>query len=76
MATITFRTDSVIEQALAELMANGSDRSTAIRDAILTARKEMRRAQLRAECEAIRNDPDDLAEVRAIQQEMETLRAW
>jgi len=76
MATITFRTDSVVEEALRELMADGIDRSTAIREAILTARKARWQAQVRAEAERLARDPIDLAEVRAIQEDLEALRAW
>jgi hypothetical protein len=32
--------------------------------------------QLRAEAEAVANDPDDVAEARAVLTAMEALRAW
>jgi hypothetical protein len=76
MATITFRADSAIEAALAELMADGHDRSQAIRDAILTAQKLHQARRLRQEAESLAADPDDVAEARQVLAELENLRAW
>jgi hypothetical protein len=47
-----------------------------IRDAILAAWRARRDEQVRAEAQAIANDPDDVAEVRAVLSDMESLRAW
>jgi Arc/MetJ-type ribon-helix-helix transcriptional regulator len=76
METITFRPDAEAERALNELTADGTSRSAAIRDALLTAYRQRRIKRQRAEAERLSNDPDDRAEMRAIQEEMEALRAW
>jgi Arc/MetJ-type ribon-helix-helix transcriptional regulator len=74
--TITFRTDPETERALAELTADGTSQSAVIREAVLAAHQRRQAERLRAETEALAADPDDLAEVRAIQSELESLRAW
>jgi hypothetical protein len=78
MAVINLRTDTEVDQALALLGAgpDSRNRSKIIRQAILDAAKEVRRARLRAEALEVASDPDDLAEVRATQEVMESLRAW
>ncbi len=76
MATITIRTDKATEEALRELTQEGATRSDVIRQALLQAASEQRRAKLRAEAEAIRNDPADLKEVARVLSDMESLRAW
>jgi len=74
--TITVRTDEQVEEALRELTSDGFTRSEAVRRAILLAGQERRRKQLVAEARALAEDPDDLAEMRAIQADLEPLRAW
>jgi Arc/MetJ-type ribon-helix-helix transcriptional regulator len=74
--TITFRTDAEVERALAELTEDGTSRSGAIRDALLLAYRQRRIRRQRAEAERLAKDPRDRAEMRAIQEEMESLRAW
>ena len=59
-----------------ELTADGSDRSEAIRRALIEAAARRRAEHLRAQAEALANDPDDLAEMRRVQAEMAALRAW
>jgi hypothetical protein len=76
MATITFRTDAEVDAALAALAADGRDRSSVIREAILTTWRVRQAARLRAEAEALAADEDDVREVRAVQKDMESLRAW
>ncbi|MQA85808.1 MAG: hypothetical protein GEV03_14605 [Streptosporangiales bacterium] len=76
MTTITVRADSEVEQALAELTADGRSQSAAVREAILFAHRAHRAERLRAEAEAIAADPEDRAEMRAVQADMESLRAW
>lgn len=75
MATITFRTDEAVDEALASL-GSGRDRSQVIRDAILTAARVRAAERLRAEAEALARDEDDRAEARAVLEDMESLRAW
>src|SRR5215468_5716941 len=76
MTTLTVRTDSEVDRALAALTADGTSTSDAVRSAILAAYRERYYAQLRAAAEEAAHDPDDLAEVRAIREEMDTPRAW
>ena len=76
MTTLTVRTDSEVDRALAALTADGTSTSDAVRSAILAAYRERYYAKLRAAAEEAAHDPDDLAEVRANREEMDTLRAW
>ena len=76
MGTLTIRTDSEVERALAELTSGGRSRSEAARAAILDAERARRRERMRAEAEELRNDPDDVAASRELAAEMDTLRAW
>jgi hypothetical protein len=63
--------------ALAYLQGEiGGSRSQAARQAILDAERAHRRARLRAEAEAIREDPEDRAAARALAEEMAGLFAW
>lgn len=76
MSTLTIRTDPEVERALDALTSQGKSRSEAAREAILQAERTQRRARLRAEAEALRSDPEDVAASRALAQEMESVRAW
>ena len=76
MATITFRTDLEVDEALRALTADRGDRSQAIRDAILTTWRLRQAELLREEAEAIAGDPADRAEARAVLSDMESVRAW
>lgn len=76
MGSITFRSDAASDAALRELTADGSDRSEVIRRALTDAATLRRAERLRAQAQALANDPDDLAEMRRVQAEMGALRAW
>jgi Arc/MetJ-type ribon-helix-helix transcriptional regulator len=76
MATITIRTDPAVDEALAALTEERQSRSDAIRAAILLAYREQRHARLRAEAEALRDDPGDVAATRQLATEMDSVRAW
>ncbi|MGH3187829.1 MAG: hypothetical protein ACRDPY_06610 [Streptosporangiaceae bacterium] len=76
MSTLTIRTDPEVERALESLTRDGRSRSDAVRSAILVADREQRRARMRAEAEALRNDPDDVAASQELAAEMEAIRAW
>lgn len=76
MRTLTIRTDAAVEQALDELTREGLSRSEVVRAAILEAERARRRARMREEAEALRNDPDDLAAARELATEMDSIRAW
>jgi Arc/MetJ-type ribon-helix-helix transcriptional regulator len=76
MPTLTIRTDPEVEAALDALTRGGRSRSEAARAAILDAERAQRRAALRAEAEALRDDPDDVQASRELAAEMDTIRAW
>lgn len=76
MSTLTIRTDAEIEAALTALTADGSTRSQAVRTALLDAARARIRTQVEEESRALATDPEDLAEARAVQADMESLRAW
>lgn len=76
MAVLNFRTDEPSERALAELTADGSTTSEAIRRALVDAVRFRRREQMRAESLEMMNDKDDREESRRVLEEMDELRAW
>lgn len=76
MPTLTIRTDDAVERALQALTEGGLSRSEAARTAILEAERAHRRARIRAEAEALRDDPDDVAASRELAAEMDAIRAW
>lgn len=76
MPVLNFRTDERSERALAELMADGSSASDAIRQALVDAVRLRRREQMRIESLALMNDEADRAESRKVLSEMDELRAW
>ncbi len=76
MTVVNFRTDERAEQALAELTADGSSVSEAIRQALVDAVRLRRREQMRRESLELAGDADDLAESRRVLAEMDELRAW
>jgi hypothetical protein len=77
MTTATYRSDPAVDRALAYLQERtGQSKSAITRDAILAAERAARRAALRAEAEALRADPADLAEARAVAAEMAAVNAW
>jgi hypothetical protein len=73
---VNFRTDERSEQALAELMADGSTTSEAIRQALVDAVRFRRREQMRMESLELANDEQDRSESRRVLSEMDELRAW
>jgi Arc/MetJ-type ribon-helix-helix transcriptional regulator len=76
MATVTIRTDDEVERALQALTRSGRSRSEVVREAILAADREARRAQMRAEAEALRDDPTEIAAMKRLAADMESIRAW
>jgi hypothetical protein len=76
MTVLNFRTDERSERALAELTADGSTTSEAIRQALVDAVRLRRREQMRAESLELMKDDEDRAESRRILADMEQLRAW
>ena len=76
MTTLTVRTDKEVDQALAALTADGTSTSDAVRAAILAAYRQRFYAQLRAAAEEAAQDPEDLAEVQSIREELDAPSAW
>lgn len=75
MPVVNFRTDERAERALAELTADGSTTSEAIRQALVDAVRLRRRERMRAESLQVADDAADLAESRRVLGEMDELRA-
>ncbi|MEO9138254.1 MAG: hypothetical protein ABI345_04230 [Jatrophihabitans sp.] len=76
MTVVNFRTDGPTDRALAELTADGTSVSNAIRQALVDAVRLRRREQMRRESLEAASDPSDLAETRQVLKEMDELRAW
>ncbi|MGH3434360.1 MAG: ribbon-helix-helix protein, CopG family [Thermocrispum sp.] len=77
MSAITFRSGPEVDKALDELAADhDEDRSAAIRRAILDSWRLHRADRLRKQAEALASDPDDLAEIRAVREDLDAIRAW
>ena len=70
MATLTVRTDEAMETALRALTAGHRSRSEAVRYAVLRAYKEALVGQAADDAERLAHDPDDQAEMLAIQRFM------
>ena len=78
MPVVNFRPDERAERVLAELTADGSTTSEAIRQALVDAVRLRRRELMRAESPQVADDADDaadLAESRRVLGEMDELRA-
>jgi hypothetical protein len=76
MTVVNFRTDERTDRALAELTADGSTISEAIRQALVDAVRLRRREQMRRESLDLSADAVDRAESRQVLKEMDDLRAW
>ena len=76
VSVLNFRTDERSERALAELTADGSTTSEAIRQALVDAVRLRRREQMRAESRELASDAEDRAESRRVLAAMDELRAW
>lgn len=73
---ISVRLDDEAEQALRTLEATGLSQSEAIRSALLTSVRRLRRSrELAAEAAVLEADDDDRAEMLAVADLMEALRA-
>ncbi|MFI6907616.1 hypothetical protein ACIBKY_40585 [Nonomuraea sp. NPDC050394] len=70
MGTLTVRTDEAVETALRALTGDHRTRSEAARYAILRTYGELQLEQAGEDAERLRNDPDDQAEMLAIQRFM------
>lgn len=73
---ISVRLDDDAQRALRTLEASGLTRSGAIRFALISQARELRRrSSLAAEVAALEEDDDDRNEMLAVAEVMETLRA-
>ncbi|KAF0849458.1 hypothetical protein [Nocardia caishijiensis] len=70
MGALNVRTDEAMEKALSTLTSDGRSRSEAVRYALLRAYKEQLLEQATEDAERLENDPDDRAEMLAIQRFM------
>lgn len=70
MGTLNVRTDEAMETALRALAGETRSRSEAVRYALLRTYEAMLIEQAAADAERLRNDPDDQAEMLAIQRYM------
>jgi len=73
--TISFRAD---EKTMAELrqLAGDGNLSDAIRDLIHAQYSARLYAQAARDAERLRDNPDDLAEIRAVNEELDEISAW
>ena len=77
MAQIVVRSDHETDRALAHLVElTGRAKSELVRDAIKAAERDAVLSRVQRQAEELRTDPEDLAEVRAIRAEMDSIGAW
>lgn len=76
MTTVSFRTDAEIDEAFATLGVTSGNRSKIMKKAILDAAEKELREQERLETEKLASDPEYLAEIARVQDDLEDLRAW
>jgi hypothetical protein len=73
---IAVRPDEATRLALAELTADGTKVSDAVRAAIIEAGARHAKQRLRDEVAALATDPVDLREAAQVLRDMEALGAW
>lgn len=76
MTVVSVRTDPETDAALEVLGNQFGNLTDTIKVAIQRLADEQRRARLREAATIAANDPDDLAETRAVMADMESVRAW
>ena len=77
MTQIVIRADEATARAVAHLVEiTGKNRSEVVRDAIQAAEREAVLARVREQAKQVREDDRDRAEMLALADEMESLRAW
>jgi hypothetical protein len=76
MTTITFRTDEETDRALAELTADGLNKTEVIKAALIELARIRLRERLRTEAAALAANPEDLAEIRAVREDLDAIRVW
>lgn len=75
MPTFSIRTDPEIDAALDRLGVTAGNRSKIVKQAILLLDDQTRRQNLREESERLAADPADRAEMQAVRNDLEALRA-
>lgn len=70
MSMLNVRTDEAMDKAIAELTADGKTKTEAVREALLRAYREKLIKQAKADADRVEADPDDRAEILAIQRYM------
>ncbi len=76
MTTFSIRRDAELDQALLELMSDGRSQTAAVRSAVLEAARQRRLERQRSQAAECAADAKDLAEARAVMEEMESLSVW
>ncbi|MFG1875155.1 hypothetical protein ACGFIV_09985 [Sphaerisporangium sp. NPDC049003] len=76
MTVLTVEIDPKTEKILSELTADGRSTTEVIREAIHIAGRLRWVEQARADAERLANDPDDIAEIRAIHRDLGDSDAW
>ncbi len=77
MTQIVIRADESTTAALEHLISlTGKNRSEVVREAIQAAEREAVLARVRDQARRVREDEADRAEMLALADEMESLRAW
>jgi predicted transcriptional regulator len=75
-STFTVRVDDRTEQELAALVERGGSRNAVISEAVHALYRQRILDQVRRETAALAADPDELSEIRKVQEDLEDLRAW
>lgn len=73
---ITFRPTAEDTENLAILTADGTSPTHAIRHALEIAARNKRQEDLRADAARLAANPEYQAEIRAVREELDELRAW
>ena len=73
---ITFRPTSEDTENLAILTADGTSPTRAIRSALELAARKKHQADLRADAARLAANSDYQAEIRAVREELDEIRAW
>lgn len=76
MGLMNVRIQGEAEAALAELTADGTTVSDAVRRALLESAQLRRRERMRADALRAMNDPDDRAAMRQVMDEWADVSAW
>lgn len=77
MTQMVVRIDEATERALAHLMElTGLNKSEVVRKTIQEAERQAIIERVRRQADALREDPKDRAEMLALADEMDSLRAW